>query len=48
MRVTNAVRAIGGEVNSISPAKAQIKLSGSLTRNEVVAAITRAGYNVKK
>ena len=48
MRVTNVVKAVGGEDKSISPAKAEIELAGSLTRDEVVRAITHAGYNVKK
>ncbi len=46
MTVTNTVRAIGGNVKSVSPAKAEIELGNGLTRQTVIEAIAKAGYNV--
>lgn len=45
MRVTNTVKLIGGNVRSISPTRAEIELNG-LTKDQVVQAITKAGYDV--
>jgi copper chaperone CopZ len=44
--VTNTVKALGGNVKSVSPTKAEIELSAGLTRDAVVQAIQKAGYNV--
>jgi copper chaperone len=46
MTVRSAVKAIGGNVKSVSPAKAEIELGNGLTRETVVQAIQKAGYNV--
>ena len=46
MTVTNTVKAIGGNVKSISSTKAEIELTNGLTKEAVVQAIEKAGYNV--
>ena len=46
MTVTNTVRAIGGNVKSVSSTKAEIELTNGLTKEAVVQAIEKAGYNV--
>jgi copper chaperone CopZ len=46
MTVTNTVKAIGGNVKSISPTKAEIELSKELTKDAVIQSIQKAGYNV--
>lgn len=46
MTVTNTVKAVGGNVKSIAPAKAEIELHNGLTRHKVIQAIEKAGYNV--
>lgn len=46
MTVTSAVKAIGGGVKNIAPTKAEIELANGLTRDAVVHAIQKAGYNV--
>ncbi|WP_276374232.1 heavy-metal-associated domain-containing protein [Chryseolinea sp. H1M3-3] len=46
MTVTNTVTAIGGNVKSVAPTKAEIELSNGLTKEAVVSAIQKAGYNV--
>ena len=46
MTVTNAVKAVGGNVKSISPTKAEIELGENLTKKELVEAIEKAGYKV--
>ena len=46
MTVTNTVNAIGGKVKSIAPTKAEIELQDGLTKDEVIEAIQKAGYNV--
>jgi copper chaperone CopZ len=46
MTVTNTVKAVGGTVKSVSPAKAEIELANGLTKETVVQAIQKAGYNV--
>ncbi|HEY0744419.1 MAG TPA: heavy-metal-associated domain-containing protein [Chryseosolibacter sp.] len=46
MTVTNAVKAIGGSVRSVAPTRAEIELNNELTRDAVIHAIQRAGYNV--
>lgn len=46
MTVTNAVKAIGGSVRAVAPTRAEIELNNELTRDAVIHAIQRAGYNV--
>jgi copper chaperone len=46
MTVTSAVKAIGGGIRSIAPTKAEIELDNGLTRDAVIQAIQKAGYNV--
>ena len=46
MTVTNTVKGIGGNVKSVYTTKAEIELTNGLTRNAVVSAIQKAGYNV--
>ena len=46
MTVTNTVKAIGGNVKSVSPTKAEIELNNELTKEAVVQAIQKTGYNV--
>ena len=46
MTVTNAVKAIGGNVKSVMPTKAEIELNNGLTKDAVIQAIQKAGYNV--
>jgi copper chaperone len=44
--VTNAVKANGGTIRSVAPAKAEIELSDGITRQAIVKAIEKAGYRV--
>ena len=44
--VTDAVIAAGGAVKSMTPTKAEIDLTNGLTKNAVIQAIQKAGYNV--
>lgn len=46
MTVTNTVEALGGNVKSIAPTKAEIELQEGLTKDAVIQAIQKAGYNV--
>jgi len=46
MTVTNTVNAIGGKVKSIAPTRADIELDNRLTREQVIQAIQKAGYDV--
>ena len=46
MTVTNTIKALGGNIKSISPTKAEIDLKDSLSKDEVIQAIQKAGYNV--
>jgi copper chaperone CopZ len=46
MTVTNAVTAIGGNIKSVGPTKAEIEMPNGLTKEAVVSAIQKAGYNV--
>jgi len=46
MTVTNAVKALGGNVKSVSPTKVEIELGTGLTKDAVIQAIQKAGYNV--
>lgn len=46
MTVANTVKSIGGNVKSVYTTKAEIELTNGLTRNAVVSAIQKAGYNV--
>jgi copper chaperone CopZ len=46
MTVTNTVKGIGGSVKSVAPTKAEIELTNGLTKEAVVSAIQKAGYNV--
>ena len=46
MTVTNTVKAVGGNVKSVSPTKAEIELGEGLTKHTVIQAIKKAGYDV--
>jgi copper chaperone CopZ len=46
MTVTNVVKALGGTIKSVEPAKATIELNDGLTRDAVIRAIEQAGYKV--
>jgi len=46
MTVTNAVKALGGNVKSVSPTEVEIELGTGLTKDAVIQAIQKAGYNV--
>lgn len=46
MTVTNTIEAIGGHIKSISPTKAEIDLNDRLSKDAVIQAIQKAGYNV--
>jgi copper chaperone CopZ len=46
MTVTNTVKALGANVKSVSPTKAEIELNNGLTKDAVIFAIQKAGYNV--
>lgn len=46
MTVTNSVIAAGGSVKSMTPTKAEIELTNGLTKDAVIQAIQKAGYNV--
>jgi copper chaperone CopZ len=46
MTVTNTVKLIGGTVRSIAPTKAEIELTSGLSKDAVISAIKKAGYNV--
>jgi len=48
LRVTNTVKALGGEVTAISAGTAEISLKQGLSRDQVVKAIAQAGYHVSK
>jgi hypothetical protein len=39
MTVTNAVKAVGGNVKSVAPGKAEIELGANLTSDAVIQAI---------
>ena len=44
--VTNMIKAIGGNVKSVAPTEAEIELANGPTKEAVVLAIQKAGYNV--
>ena len=44
MTVTNTVRFVGGNVRSIAPTMAEIELVDGLTKESVIQAIQKAGY----
>jgi hypothetical protein len=46
MTVTNTIIAVGGSVKSMTPTKAEIELTNGLTKDAVIQAIQKAGYNV--
>ena len=46
MTVTNTVKAAGGNVKSVAPTKAEIELRNGLTKEAIIQAIQKAGYNV--
>lgn len=46
MTVTNAVQALGGNVKSIAPTRAEVELQHGLTKDAVIQAIEKAGYKV--
>lgn len=45
MTVTNTVKAMGGRIKSIAPTKAEVELQNGLTKDAVIQAIRKAGYN---
>ena len=46
MTVTTTVKALGAKIKSIEPTKAEIELGNGLTRDSVIQAIQKIGYNV--
>jgi copper chaperone CopZ len=46
MTVANTVNALGANVKSVAPTKAEIELGNGLTKDAVIHAIQKAGYNV--
>ena len=46
MTVTNVVKAMGGKVASVAPTKAEIEFGSGLTKDAIIQAIQKAGYNV--
>lgn len=46
MTVSDAVQTLGATVKSIAPTKAEIELGTGVTKEAVVRAIQKAGYNV--
>lgn len=46
MTVTNTVKILGATVKNITPTKAEIELTGELTKEAVIQAIEKAGYKV--
>ena len=46
LTVSNTVKAMGGAVKSISPTKVEIEMNNGLTKDAVVQAIQKTGYNV--
>jgi copper chaperone CopZ len=46
MTVTNAVKATGGAILTIAPARVQINLENGATKDAVIKAIENAGYHV--
>lgn len=46
MTVTGAVKAIGVNVKSVAPTKAEIELAAGVTKDAVIQAIEKAGYKV--
>lgn len=48
MTVTNAVKVVGATIKSITSGKAEIELANGQTKEAVISAIQKAGYNVVK
>lgn len=46
MTVANAVKEAGAQVKSVAPTRAEIELTGGVTKDAIIVAIQRAGYNV--
>lgn len=46
LKVTNAVKATGATIKSIGPAKAEIELANGQSKEAVISAIQKAGYDV--
>ena len=46
MTVANTVESLGVNVKSITPTKAELALKNGLTRDAIIRAIEKAGYNV--
>jgi copper chaperone CopZ len=46
MTVTNTVKAVGGNVKSIAPTRAEIELGSGITKDVIIRAIQKSGYNV--
>jgi copper chaperone CopZ len=46
MTETNTIKALGGNVKSVAPTKAEVELGAGLTKDAVIQAIQKAGYNV--
>ncbi len=46
MTVSNAIKAIGGEIKKLAPAEAEVELTNGLTKKDVVSAVEKAGYVV--
>ncbi len=47
LTVTGIVEAAGATIRQVSPAKAEIELTNGTTREAVIAAIEKGGYNVQ-
>lgn len=47
LTVTGIVEAAGATIRQISPAKAEIELSNGTTKEALIAAIEKGGYNVQ-
>jgi copper chaperone CopZ len=46
MTVTSTIHAIGGKIRSVVPTRAEIELINGITKEQVIQAIQKAGYNV--
>lgn len=46
MAVRQAVKNVGGEVTSVAPTQASIKLMNGITKEAVIKAIELAGYKI--
>ncbi|WP_254154483.1 hypothetical protein [Chryseosolibacter indicus] len=48
MTATSAVEAIGGSIRTTAPTEAEIELRYGLTKNAIIHALEKAGYNTTK